>query len=322
VDKLQADYVAAASVASSTAETDAGNAVAISGTTATSSNLKFDAQGKPIRTGGVSPYISSVWYDTGKKALDLGVGAQGDLYITGVDKRVYFYDQVRNNLLEVEAKGGNDNLQGAVRISTSYDGTPFVITLTGETYYLSCDNRWIRLPGCATDISAGRGGEVYKTGCDAKSQGFGVYRLFCTCKSECCNNTCKRFRSISSIEQNNEEKKCHWFRFEGSGVKIAVAPNGWPYVVKNDNFIYSFNGADWLKISNLEARDISVSNEGILYAVGVDKHLYKLTDERHDSFEKISSVCEVESVSVGPFGLPFVIRSDGHLLSSSKTNFN
>ena len=49
----------------------------------------------------------------------------------------------------------------------------------------------MRLPGCGTEIGVRRNGEVFKLGCDLRSGGFGVYRLFFMCSSKCCDRCCK-----------------------------------------------------------------------------------------------------------------------------------
>jgi hypothetical protein len=313
--------IAAASLAGSAAQSGTGNSASISASKAAASDLKFDEKGNLVKTL-LKTYIPSVWFDTRHKALDIDVGSQGDIFTAGIDKKVYYYDHIRNAFSEVDANGFNPNLQGAVRISVGYDGTPYVVTITGETFYLSCDNKWIRLPGCASDISFGRGGEIYKTGCEPKGHGFPVFRLFCTCKSECCTNNCRRFRTNPSYEDGAEKKKCHWFRFEGSGLRIATAPNGWPIVTKSDNSIAMYDGADWRTLGDMQAMDIAVSNEGVLYCVGIDKNLYKLTDEKRGTYERIMSITDVMNVGVGPFGLPAVTRCDDHVFTSTKTIFN
>lgn len=318
--------IAAASLAGSASQSQNGNSASISASRATASDLKFDEKGKLIVKTQLQTYIPSVWFDTNHRALDIAVGSQGDIFTAGLDKKVYYYDHVRNAFTEVDANGLSPNLLGAVRISVGYDGTPYVITVTGETFYLSCDYKWVRLPGCASDISFGRGGEVYKTSCEQKSpndKGFPVFRLFCNCKSACCMNNCRRFRTKPSFQDNlSENKKCHWFRFDGSGLRIATAPNGWPIVIKSDNSIAMYDGADWRSLGNFQAIDIAVSNEGILYSVGIDKNLYKLTDEKRGVYERIKSITNVMSVSVGPFGLPAVTRCDDHVFTSTKTIFN
>ena len=312
--------VSALSGATASASTEQGNAVAISTTTATASNLLYDASGNLITPPPVTiiiPTTSPFWYDTQKQALDVGVGSQGQLYIVGLDKLLYMYDQITNYYYLVKA---DFILPGIVRVDTSYDGTPYVVTSAGGVFYLDCGDNWKKLPGCATDIGVGRGGEVYKTGCDAKNNGFAIYRLVCKCKAKSSTKSCRRY---NKERESTESRSCDWFRFTGSGVRIDVAPSGWPYVIKVDGSVNGFNGNDWYRVGQIRGLDLSVSNDGILYVVGTDKNLYKHNEEnRHTSFTQVCSVSNVMSVTVGPLGLPYVISSCGNVLSSSKTVFN
>lgn len=309
-----ANIVGAGSSANAKAATIDGDAVSIANSKAISSNLLYDKFGNLINNPiPVITLNNPIWFNTGKSAVDVGVGSQGVLYIAGTDKNLYLYDQPKNVYTQVS------DIVGVVRVDTSYDGTPFVITMTGETYYQTCGGSWVRLPGCATDIGIGRGGEVFKTGCDVKSDGFAIYKLFCKCKCKCCAKGCKRYKYNRSADV---EKKCEWFRYVGSGVRIDVTPHGLPIVVQSNGGIAAFNGNDWYYIGGLSALDVSVSNQGILYAVGKDRNLYRLTDESSYTFTRIPSISDVTNVTVGPLGLPYVTTSNGFVLSSSKTNFN
>ena len=207
----------------------------------------------------------------------------------------------------------------------SYDGTPYVVLLNGETYYLSCENKWERLPGCATDIGVGRGNEVFKTGCDPREGGFDVYKLQCNCKCEVGSEAfgrCKRYnKSYKEIAKTkNDEKKCFWLRLEDAGVRIDVSTSGLPYVTRSCGRIYYYNGLNWNHVGALLALDISISNEGNLFAVGTDNKLYKAKHD--DTFTLIEEVEYAKAVTVGPFNLPFTIGHDDSVLFSAKSDFN
>jgi hypothetical protein len=308
------NIVGAGSSANSKAVTQDGDSVSLSNSSAISSNLLYDKDGNLLNNPiPVITLNNPIWFNTGKSAVDIGVGSQGILYIAGTDKNLYLYDQPKNAYTQV------DDIIGVVRVDTSYDGTPYVVTMTGETFYQTCGGSWIRLPGCASDIGVGRGGDVFKTGCDTKSSGFAIYKLFCKCKCKCCAKGCKRYKHNRSADV---EKKCEWFRFVGSGVRIDVTPHGLPIVVHQDGNVAAFNGNDWYYIGGLSALDVSVSNQGILYAVGKDNNLYRLTDESQYTFTRIPSISNVTNVTVGPLGLPYVTTMSGFVLTSSKTNFN
>ena len=119
--------------------------------------------------------IPMYWQDTQILANDISIGPQGDVYVAAVDGHLYQYDIIKNKYTKIK---GDFDLGSISKVSVSNDGTPYVITASGSTYYLNLANKWIRLPGCASDIAVGNGGEVYKIGCDIRTNGYGIFRLF------------------------------------------------------------------------------------------------------------------------------------------------
>jgi hypothetical protein len=262
------------------------------------------------------------WYNTNLKAQDIGANSQGDLYVVDVKGKLYKYEFLSDSFTHME---GDFELTKIKRVDVNWDGMPYVITETGDTYYLSCDHKWMRLPGCASDIGIGRGGEIYKTGCDIRSDGgYGIYRLYCSCPSTCCYKGCqnwkKPFKFIWGYKP--DERTCEWFRIEGNGVKIDVAPSGNPYVIDYNGDIYQYDGTNWRKIPTLtKAYDLTVSNEGVLLFIGQDANIYKLADETKGKWIQLSG--QGDAITAGPFTQPWVIRhSDKSVLGSAKFDYN
>lgn len=316
------DTVLAASTANSNASTQIGNALAVAQTTANSSNLHYDLNGNLVTNPIVTTPVNSVWYDTKKQGKDLSIGAEGDMYVVGEDSRLYIYNQPDNRLVPVE---GDVDLVGIVEVATNYEGTPYVVTMSGETYFLSCENKWTRLPGCAKHIATGRGGEIFKISCEESTGGYMIQRLFCKCACKCCSRGCKRYRQQGKIcnPKDEETPSCYWFRNEGAGVQIAVSNNGWPYIINSFGNIFGYDGSTWSQIGTQKAIDLSFSNDGVLYVTGTDNVLYKVTDEKNGVFKAINTDgLKVVDSSVGPFGLPAIISKDGYIYVSSKRAFN
>ncbi len=318
------DLVAALAGASTTAGTDKGNAAALSGASALTSNLKYDGTGNIIQTAQNVQYATGSWYNTGKKVNECAVGAYGDIFCIGVDKRVYYYDILTENFNLVK---GDFQLEGVVKIAAASDGTLYAVTVTGETFYYSCRNTWIRIEGCATDIAVGVYGEVYKIGCDVKNAGLAVYKLFC--QGDSCFKGCKRHRLDTLVNDFDDERSCHWFRIEGAGVRIAVGPSGQPIVTRVDGSIYAFNGSDWEQMGSLNAVDLCATNEGIVYAVGKDGNVYKQKENIVDknkntrtyTYNLIKGVSSASAITCAPLNLPFVTAS-GSLWHCINTPYN
>lgn len=261
------------------------------------------------------------WYNTKLKGKDLGVNSQGDLYVVGLDGKLYKYEFLTDSWCLME---GDFELTRINRVDVNWDGMPYVTTDIGDTFFLGCDHKWTRLPGCATDIGIGRGGEVYKTGCDKRNTGFGIYRLYCTCPTTCCYKGCQNWRKPCRFcwTHKSDDRKCEWFRIEGNGIKIDVAPSGNPYTIDVTGTILSYDGTIWKKVSTPAlAFDLGLSNEGVLYFTGQDGKIYKSVNESNGTWEVLSG--EADAITVGPYCQPWVIRnSDKSVLGSSKFEYN
>ena len=264
--------------------------------------------------------VRVTWFNTKLKAKDIGANSQGELYAVGVDGNLYKYEFLLDSFIHMK---GDFELTKISRVDVSWDGIPYVITEVGDTLYLSCDHKWMRLPGCATDIGIGRGGEIYKTGCDQRDLGFGVYRLVCNCPSRSCYKGCQNWRKpcLFCFSFKEDDRTCSWFRIEGNGVKIDVAPSGNPYVINTLGEISQYDGTNWKKIKSVKAIDLTLSNEGVLLIVSDDNKIYKSVNEAFDLWMMLSG--NAESITSGPFSQPWVVRqTDSSVLSSSKFEYN
>lgn len=274
--------------------------------------------------------LSSKFIQTSLLGNDVGVGPEGDIYVVGIDGKLYIYNFATSSYSRVIA---DPDLDGIIRVDVDDEGTPFVVTNCGATYYLSCDGRWIQLPGCASDIGAGFCGQVWKTGCDVRDGGFGIWKLFCTGKEKKCNRY-RQFNYGSKYNNRiNERKKCYWYRVTGAGNRIDVYPDGKPAVVQNSGLAMKYNGNEWSIITQYSGRDITISNEGVALMTGINGGLFLIPensnekegffDERYNfnefgaTYVKNQSILDKKTkyvdvgctmaVSSGPFSQPALI---------------
>jgi hypothetical protein len=261
------------------------------------------------------------WFDTKLKAKDLGVNSQGELYVVGADNKLYLYEYLTNSYIHIE---GDFELTKIFRVDVSWEGIPYVVTETGDTYYLSCDHKWMRLSGCATDIGTGRGGEVFKTGCDERENGFGIYKLFCNNPVTSDYRGCLNFRKPSNFAWTHKESErtCEWFRIDGNGVRIDIAPNGNPYIIDKNGDIYLNDGTEWRRFATkTKAYDLTLSNDGVLYYIGQDANIYKSVDEMEGKWIQLEG--QGIAITAGPFGHPWIIqRDDLNVVGSAKYEYN
>lgn len=285
--------------------------------------IPTEVSGSSIVVGKCQPMK---WTSTKLQAIDISVSPQGDLYGVGANRQLYQYNFLTNTWGAVTTDA--DDIINITRVSVSYDGTPFIITASGETYYNNCNRDWVRLSGCAIDLAIGRGGDIFKIGCDQKADGFSVYKLICRdeegekqvhLNTETCNRS-KQVWKCHGCNKKKEKHNCSWFKLSGAGVRIAVNSNGSPIVIKLNGDIISYDNDDWVGIgSGVNARDIDVSNEGEVYYIDDKNQIFKVG--RQNIIPK--QVCgSGKGITVGAFGHPFIIGNDFSVLSSAKHCYN
>lgn len=269
--------------------------------------------------------VQASWTSTNFQALDIGIGADGDAISVGVDGKVYNYNFISNthNLID-----GDYEMLNIIRVDVDDQGTPYLISSSGSVFYLSCYNNWVQIPGCGVDIGVGRGMEVWKIGCDPKGptkQDYGVWKLFCECTCQCdCDRKCIRFRpSKYNSNPNGDKRKCYWSKIEGAGTRIDVHPNGNPYIINNNGNIYKYDleSFNFNPVDGVLARDITLSNDGLLYAVGkLDNRIYRAMDEDAGSWSIIQGFAN--EITSGPYNQPWIVAGDSNILTTSKLEFN
>ena len=284
--------------------------------------LDLQASIRPIYPIIQGQCISMNWFGTNFKANDIGVSSHGDVYAAGIDGHLYSYDMTRNKWRKVK---GNFDLGSITRVAVAPDGTPYVITAAGSTYYLTPANIWVRLPGCASDIAIGRGGEVYKIGCDIRPNGYGIYRLFNNEENEleykkhsrCLRNKGLCAECAKANEENmNDMNKVYWFRLSGSGVRISVSPSGQPYIVNNGGMILSYEDSNWVPIlTGGLARDITLTNDGEIFYVDLYHNIFRIVNRNGNVYQ----LCGMgTTISAGPFSQPFIVGVDHSVYTASK----
>lgn len=137
-------------------------------------------------------------------ATDIGIGADGSVWVVGVDERR------GGNSLYTWVNGLWRKMDGAgVRIDVDRFGAPWVINEDEQIYKLE-NGTWRRVPGKAKDIGIGADGTVWVIGVDERAGGYGVYRY----------------------------TGSDWEKVQGSGTQISVGPNGEPWVVNRDGDVF------------------------------------------------------------------------------------
>ncbi|MFO7178094.1 MAG: hypothetical protein DIU78_005260, partial [Pseudomonadota bacterium] len=153
---------------------------------------------------------NEIWGPNGKMpgfARDIGIGADGSIYIIGTNT-----DVPAGNGKIYRWSGSRWDLIGGfgMRIAVDPRGNWWIVNTGNEIW-----GPYGKMPGTARDIGIGADGSIYVIGTDATSGGnFGIHRWAGT----------------------------RWVRVAGEGVAISVDPEGKPWVVKANGDIMRFEG--------------------------------------------------------------------------------
>ena len=115
------------------------------------------------RTGGS-------WQMLPGLAKDIGVGADGSVWVIGMDSTGGGYSIHQWNGSNWTRIDG-----GAIRIAVAPDGNPWVVN-SNDNIFRRTGGSWQMLPGLAKDIGVGADGSVWVIGTDSTGGGYGIHR--------------------------------------------------------------------------------------------------------------------------------------------------
>jgi hypothetical protein len=225
------------------------------------------------------PEPDSGWQILGRSARDIGVGDDGTVWVISNEQAsngFAIYRRVRN-----QQWGRVDG--GAVRIDVDGRGNPWVVNREGEIFRRN-GNAWEQVSGYANDIGVGADGDVWITGANAVSGGFGIYRW------------------------NGRG----WSEVDGGAVRIDVDGQGTPWIVNAEGQIFRRVRNQWERLPG-SGRDISVNASGEVWVIGTDR-----TDGGYGIFNWTGrDWARVEGggtqISVGGDGSVWVVNSNGSI---------
>jgi hypothetical protein len=282
-----------------------------------SAQEEFSKLKSPVSSEAAKDKIHSIWTNTKFKAIDIACSNKGDIMAIGEDKKLYKYD-IQKNVFDLMKQ--DDEISNLKHIDLGSDATPFAITENGNTYFSDSKSNWIRLPGCATDISIGKKGEIYKLGCTNRPRGYSIYQFSCFIDDDSSSGGNKITKNLDNYLRNYYKNlKCKWNKFPGFAKTIVVGNDGLPFTIsKKNNFVYKSDGTYWDAVSGVKAKDISVSNENVLFIVGMDGKVYEVLNDKDSEVVLFDSIA-AEKISTGPYSRPSIIKSaDGLVYTSSK----
>jgi len=183
--------------------------------------------------GQIFQWTGNQWKNVPGHARDIGIGADGSVWIIGANPVKGGYGIYRwDKGLWKRVPGG------AVRIDVGPDGRPWVVN-TSDQIFQWTGREWMIMPGRAKDIGIGSDGSVWIIGANPVKGGYGIYRW----------------------------DKRLWKRVPGGAVRIDVGPDGTPCVVNSSDQIFQWLDRKWMIMPG-RARDIGIGSGGSVWIVG------------------------------------------------------
>jgi peptidoglycan hydrolase-like protein with peptidoglycan-binding domain len=159
---------------------------------------------------------------------------------------------------------------------------------------------WVTAPGFMRELAIGQGPfpavDVWGIGTDVQNGGFGIYKFL-----------------------NGGWTKTT----DGAAVRVAVAPDGTPWVINNANQIYRRNSTSptsgsWIQQIGL-AREIAIGADGSVWVIGMDAANggYGVWKFVGTGWVKTNDAGAGVRIAVGPTGNPWIVNNVGQVFRRS-----
>ncbi len=201
-------------------------------------------------------------------AVDIGVGANGVLWVTNAEGGIYRW-----------INGAWNQMPGAaVRVSVDPQGNAWVVN-SGSGIYRWTGGTWVQQPGGLSDIGVGANGTVW----GVNAGGF-IYRWTGSSWTQMPGAAVR----VSVDPQGNAWVVTSaggiylwtgstWVQKPGAAKDVAACHNGDVYVIGTENALYKWNGANWDKKSNRALQNIACDAQGNIYATTTSQMILKAT---------------------------------------------
>lgn len=211
------------------------------------------------------------WVRVPGGATDIGVGANGAVWVVGENKK-----SSGNDIWRYAGRNKWQSVPGAAtRIAVDPKGNAWIVDRNRKIRRWN-GGAWQTVPGGATDIAIGANGAVWVIGADKRSGGF----------------------TISRYSGKNK-----WKHIPGAGKRIAVDPKGNAWIVNVQNQIFRYDGRKWNPVPGA-ATDIGIGANGAVWVIGTDSAPYRWNGKTW-----VKHVGGLANISVDPKGYPWATNA-------------
>jgi hypothetical protein len=156
---------------------------------------------------------------------------------------------------------------------------------------------WVRVPGDARDIGVGADGTVWVLGANVyENPDFGFFD----------NDAIDYDFGLWVLDEFG------WLEFPGSGIRLDVDPDGYPWVINSEHEIWRLTPFGWNRIPG-RAVDIGIGADGSVWVLGTTERRggYELFRYTGFGWQKVHGTGV--RIDVDHFGVPWVINHDDHI---------
>ena len=227
-----------------------------------------------VLSGNVLP---KGWETIAGEAIDVGAGPANGIAVVNQKDNIFLWNDAQKKWKQVS---------GLLRtIDVRKDGAPVGVNSTGDVVAM-VNNKWIQLPGKASDIGVGANDATWIVGTTKTNGGFEVLKW--------ANGS---FQKVA-----------------GGAVRIDVDLHGNPWVINEKGEVFRYTNNRWQHESQApKAKDIGLGAKGAVYLAGVDGQVYGLVNGK---WSQLPSAGKVERLSVDETGVVWVITDKQKILKS------
>lgn len=221
------------------------------------------------------------WQLMDGKASDVGVGADGSVWIIGTNVVAGGgFDIWKRN-----ATGWTNIPGGAVRIAVDPHGNAWIVN-SSQTIFRYDGTKWLVVNGAARDVGVGANGTVWVIGNNPEPGGYAIYR--------------------------STDQGANWTKIPGSAMRISVDPSGNAWVVNNRNNVFKYDGNQFNTMPG-QATDIGVGADGAIWVIGTDSGIY-----RWDGSNWSRRTGGATQIAAGPNGIVWVVNAGGDIYKAQE----
>jgi Tectonin domain len=228
---------------------------------------------------GVQSAQGQSWQLTDGAARDVGVGADGSVWVIGTNPVPGGYSIWRRvNNAWVNVPGG------AERIAVDPQGNAWVVN-NAQAIFRHDGSKWVTVTGAARDVGVGANGTVWIIGNVQEAGGYSIHR--------------------------STDKGASWTKIPGSAVRVSVDPQGNAWVVNSSNAIFRHDGNNWVHVAGA-ATDVGVGSDGATWVIGSGNSIW-----RWETNKWVQKTGAAAQVAAGPNGSVWVVNQGNQIWQAS-----